>query len=615
MKKYISIAFMAAAVTGLVSCDMDSPSQSSLDAETVYSNVGLAESAVIAINDAFGATNDYRGRFIRYYGINTDIEWCNTPTYSGRETGKYDATNYDTEDNNDVLNMSSNTTWEAHYTGIEKANVAIKNLRQYGGVDDPSNSDMRQLLGEALTLRAVLYMDLIKAYGDVPERFDETTNDNIDLPRTDRDTLYKALLADLLEAEDYVAWPNATTTTSTTERVSLSFVKGLRARMALWAGGYSLRDDNGTGVYRLSNDPDLTPEKMYAIAKQECIDVINSGAHPALETLSFEQNFRNLCTDVYTAGQESIWEVPFSSGRGQYVYCYGPKHGNTNDQFLAYSAGSSLGGQNGPVPTFFYDFDVDDIRRDITCVPYGWSEDLDANGNATQELAKVTGMYFGKVRYEWMSRTVNSQDDGVNFQYMRLSDIYLMAAEAVNQIDGPSAAAQYLKPVLDRALPAAKVTALMNTYTASKDAFQQGIIDQRAFELAGEHIRKQDLIRWGIIDQKLSETKEKLTRLQQRTGEYADLPDKLYYLDNGDNTITIYGLNHGETDTEGKNLKDNYGYEDKGWLLSNGTSTIEDDVIDGLYVVTTPSLHCLWPIPRRIITNSNNMLNNDFLGK
>lgn len=607
---------MAAAMTGLVSCDMDAPSQSSLDAETIYSNPGLAESAVIAINDAFGATNDYRARFIRYYGINTDIEWCNTPTLSDKETGKYDATNYDTEANNDQLNASSNITWEAHYAGIEKANVAINNIREYGNVENAGNSEMRQLLGEALTLRAVLYLDLIKAYGDVPARFEETTNDNIYLPRTDRDEIYKILLADLLEAEDYVAWPNATAATSSTERVSKSFVKGLRARIALYAGGYSLRDDNGTPVYRLSNDPELAPEKMYQIAKEECTDVINSGFHPALETLPFLQNFKNLCTDDYTAGLESIWEVPFSSGRGQYVYCYGPKHANSSDQFLSYNGTSStLGGQNGPVPTFYYDFDVDDIRRDITCVPYQWSAELDSKGNASQELTKVTGMYFGKVRYEWMTRTVNSQDDGVNFQYMRLADIYLMAAEAVNRTDGPDAAARYLKPVLDRALPADKVSALMSRYTASQDAFHEGIIEQRGFELAGELLRKQDLIRWGIIDEKMAETKEKLTRLAGMTGEYADLPEKLYYLENDDNTITIYGNNHGDTAETGKDLKDNEGYSDKGWLRSNGESPITSDIINGLYVVDKPSLHCLWPIPTRIITNSNGTLNNNFLGK
>ena len=118
---------------------------------------------------------------------------------------------------------------------------------------------------------------------------------------------------------------------------------------------------------------------------------------------------------------------------------------------------------------------------------------------------------FGKLRYEWMNRIVTSDnDDGINWQYMRLADIYLMAAEAINELDGPSAAWKYMEPVLNRVLPAAKVSALKTQYTASKTAFFNGIVDQRAFEFAGEALRKCDLVRWGNIDTKMAEAKAKL---------------------------------------------------------------------------------------------------------
>ena len=69
-----------------------------------------------------------------------------------------------------------------------------------------------------------------------------------------------------------------------------------------------------------------------------------------------------------------------------------------------------------------------------------------------------------------------------------------MAAEAINELENPSAAAVYLKPILDRALPAAKVTAYMNQATASKEAFFKAIVDQRAFEFAGEMYPNIDMI-------------------------------------------------------------------------------------------------------------------------
>ena len=267
---------------------------------------------------------------------------------------------------------------------------------------------------------------------------------------------------------------------------------------------------------------------------------------------------------------------------------------------------------NGPLPYLYYDYDVDDIRRDITCVPYDWSKEL-TEGKSHQQLRAINKWCFGKLRYEWMKRIVTStNDDGVNWQYMRLADVYLMAAEAVNYLDGPSSAWQYMKPVLDRALPAEKVAALQAKYTASKEAFQAGIVEQRAFEFAGEALRKADLVRWGIIDEKMAEAKQKLTDLANHQGAYADLPVKIYWklADNGED-ILIYGLNHGDTDDQGSNLKAE-GYTAKDWFVASkdGSNIITDDYIEGLYV-KQPSLNCLWPIWQTFIDKSNNMLNND----
>ena len=359
------------------------------------------------------------------------------------------------------------------------------------------------------------------------------------------------------------------------------------------------------------------------------MDIINSG-HNTLG--SFKENFDNLCKDITTAGKESLWEIPFSEGRGRVLYTWGVRH-QVADQYTH----QPRGGVNGPLPTLFYDFDVDDARRNITCVPYRWGAKGDAIGNTSKEgkdvaivpqvLSTPIAMYFGKLRYEWMNRYVTStNDDGINWQYMRLADVYLMAAEAINQLDGPATAWPYMKPVLDRALPAAKVSALQAKYTASKDAFFKGIVDQRAFEFAGEALRKADLVRWGIIDEKMAEAKAKLQRMSELSGEYGDLPEKVYIktYEKGmtipatasvfdtpveGETLVIYGLNHGDTDDAGKDMNDD-GFESKSWFLSDGASRITKDVIDGLYVVQ-PSTHCLWPIWQIFIDTSNNMLNND----
>ena len=587
-----------ALVAGMTSCDLEAPTQSTLDGSSVYSVYSLAEAEVMSIHVSFGETNSYRGRFLPYYGLNTDVEVPSgsAPSFASKNDDKQNLVNYDTSESNGQMNTDNNA-YGKFYEGIERANLAIEGLRQYGDV--ANNKNMAQLLGEALTLRAVIYADLTKAWGDVPARFAPNNNDNIYMPRCNRDSIYKVLLADLKEAEDYCYWPNQNSITKTTERVSKSFVKALRARIALYAGGYGLRGDG----YRLSKDPELAPEKMYQIAKEECEDIINAGYN---KLGSFKENFTKLCEDNVTAGGESIWEIPFSDGRGRVLYTWGVKHAS-KDQYTQ----QNQGGVNGPAPYLYYDFDADDARRDITCVPYQWSKEL-VNGKSHQELRKISQWCFGKLRYEWMKRIVTStNDDGVNFQYMRLADVYLMAAEAENQLGNTSTAWNYMEPVLARVLPAAKVNALKAKYCASKDAFQQGIIEQRGFEFAGEQLRKADLVRWGIIDNKMAEAKQKLTDLANRQGAYEGLPDKIYYtLDTDGETLKLYGLNKGEDNADKiKELKA-AGWENKSWFVSNGANIITEDYINGLYV-EQPSTHCLWPIWKTFIDKSNGYLNND----
>ena len=595
MKNNIKLAILSMSLMGLASCDMDAPSISTLDESSVFATYSLAESEVMSIHVSFGETNSYRGRFLPYYGVNTDVEWGNAPSYADRVSDKQSLWNYSTQAANGQMNTANNA-YAKFYEGIERANLAIKGIRQYGNIEN--NADMRHLLGEALTLRAVIYNDLLKAWGDVPARFEPNNSDNMYLPRTNRDVIYKQLLADLLEAEDYCYWAKENAITKTTERVNKDFVKALRARLALYAGGYGLRGDG----YRLSKDPELAPEKMYQIAKQECEEVI---AHGSSKLGSFKENFVKLCQDNVTAGGESLWEIPFSAGRGRVLYTWGLKH-NAKDQYTQ----QSQGGINRAVSTLYYDYDPEDIRRDITVVPYEWSKDL-KDGNAHVVLSGLNKMCFGKLRYEWMNRIVTStNDDGVNWQYMRLADVYLMAAEAENELGNTAAAWSYMKPVLDRVLPAAKVSALQTKYTASQQAFREGIYDQRALEFAGEALRKADLVRWGIIDQKMAEAKAKLQALQTRTGDYAGLPDKVYLKTvENESEIEIYGLNKGENDATVINGFEG-DWENKNWFGTADKPTLTDDIIDGLYVAT-PSLNCLWPIWQNFIDSSNNMLNND----
>jgi len=572
---------------------LDAPAQSTLDASVIFSTAGLAKGAIDGIKVPFAETNSYRGRFLPYYGLNTDVEWYNTSQTAG---DKADLCVYDAKPSNTEMNTTNNA-YAMMYSGIERANVCIQGIRQYG---NPSpGTEMGQLLGEALTLRAIYYADLLKSWGDVPARFEPITSATLYLAKTNRDIIYKQLIADLGEASTLVAWPNETAYTSTVEHVNKAFVKAFRARLALAASGYQQYPD---GVRR-SNDPELSVANMYALALKESREVIQSGS-ARLES-TFEGLWRKYNEENTAAGGESLWELPFSDGRGRMLFTFAVKHTAAVDQFQA--NGANRGGVAGPLPFVFYDYDQADARRNVTCVPYKYGAAV--NGIAKQELGTLDTWYFGKYRYEWMKRYVTStNDDGVNKMYMRFAEVLLIAAETANELEGPSAAMPYLKEVRRRAFSSAdqavKVENYVNALT-SKEAMFNALVEENKFEFTGEMERKQALIRWNLLKANLDKAKQKMAELSARTGQYADVPATLYYKYQADNvSLDIYGLNRGETTNPGA------AYSSTPWTW---TGTAADAKIASLYKVgVNPDNRQFWPIWQVFIDGSNGQLKNDY---
>jgi hypothetical protein len=571
---------------------LDAPAQSTLDASLIFSTPGLASGAVDGIKVPFAETNSYRGRFLPYYGLNTDVEWYNTSQTAG---DKADLCVYDAKPGNTEMNTTNNA-YAMMYSGIERANICIKGIRQYG--NPLPGTEMGQLLGEALTLRAIYYADLVKSWGDVPARFEPITTETLYLAKSSREVIYKQLIADLGEASTLVAWPNQTAYTSTVEHVNKAFVKAFRARLALAASGFQQYPD---GVRR-SNDPELSVGNMYALALRESREVIQSGS-ARLES-TFEGLWRKYNEENTTAGGESLWELPFADGRGRMLFTFAVKHTAASDQFQA--NGANRGGVAGPLPFVFYDYDQVDARRDVTCVPYKYGAAV--NNIAKQEVGTLDTWYFGKYRYEWMKRYVTStNDDGVNKMYMRYAEVLLIAAETANELEGPGAAAPYLKEVRRRAFPSAqavKVDAYVNALT-SKDAMFNALVEENKFEFTGEMERKQALIRWNLLKTKLDQAKQKMTNLSARTGEYVDVPTTLYYKFKADNvSLDIYGLNRGETTNPGPT------YSSATWTW---TGTAADAKINSLYKAgVNPDNRQFWPIWQVFIDGSNGQLKNDY---
>jgi hypothetical protein len=411
-------------------------------------------------------------------------------------------------------NTELNNPFSKLYTGIERANLCIKNIPlspvyQTGSAEDKKLMD--RYLGEALTLRAQFYYELIRNWGDVPYYL-VPASDLADqfLPKTDRDVIYEKMLDDLALASTLVPWRSEGNTQNA--RLSKGAVKGLRARIALARAGYSLRRSPQI-MAQGSN-----PQKYYQIALDECKDIMNNPGEHSLNP-SYEAVFRALHTNTQDASNEVIFAVGAFGGNARtdskIAYYNGLKHDDNSNW--------KGGGGINALPVYFYEFSKYDLRRDMNVGIFK------VNNSNQAELVASNGFTDSKYRKSWTSITGPSQNLAVDWPLLRFSDVLLMFAEADNEIHGaPSQdAINALKAVRNRAY--AGNLGQVGTIPADKIGFFNAIVKERLLELGSEGIRKYDLIRWNLLETKINETKQKLTDFMNGTGAYANAPLDLYY--------------------------------------------------------------------------------------
>lgn len=542
MKKYIYIlaAALVAASCSMFDNAIESPSQSTYADDVVFSNYTLAEYSIFGISEIVGHTNSYRGRVHLFYGMNTDIE-----TYSSNSAGTDDSgldavddrirmSEYNATPNDTQLNTTTNAYNEI-VTGIERANLCIQGLRQYA---DLSDKDMAYLLGEALTYRAFFYFELVKMWGEVPLRTEPVSTATIYLQKSDRDDIYKVILADLEEAIDYLYWPGEAPQTQRADRMNKAFAKGLYARVALSAAGWAWRPDEGKvgtgnlGSLRLTTDPELSAAVLYPKALRHIDDIYNSKT-VALET-SYETLWRKFNNSEHITGSsEVLWVIPFSDSRGRWNYTHAYPH-TAGGPFITNN--SARGGSSLPTANLWFKYDKNDSRRDITVVNMRW------NGETQQwELRGAVNYWFwGKYRFEWMINNPynGGNDDGVKPIVMRYADVLLMGAELAACTGDLGKAQTYFAEVRDRAMGSKTATKYVATNALTlgsagtdgngmiadhnnQNTILGAIYQERALELAGEFVRKQDLIRWGLLKTALDEESADLEDLAKMQGDYA----------------------------------------------------------------------------------------------
>jgi len=506
------LSFTFIILSGLYSCQkfLEPETPSLISNTTVYNNVFTAKMAVLGVYSDLSGDQGYGIRVSCYYPYDND-ETMGPAKLGDNDRG--DIAHY----NATALNLQLYAPYVQMFEGIERANLCIYNIPKMTAFLS-GNAEARRLYGESLTLRAQYYLELIRNWGDVPAQFlpSEVSN-NLFISATNRDTIYNHLLNDLAIAESMVPWKSqisVVTGDKPDERITQGAIRALRARIALYRGGYDLRQ-NGS----ISRDPNY--KAFYQIAWNECDTIIKSGEHTL--NADYKALFKNyVCGHTLDPNNEIIFQVAMGGGGGatdSKLGTYdGPKWGGYLPSVTASTtlpvSPSYLTGSSSllMLPTYFYLFDVNDVRRDVTIAPYNVMADYSKVGT------KITALNDGKFRCDWVSNPGPSSSLywGLNWPLIRYSDVLLMFAEADNEINnGPSTTAiSAYEKVRLRGFGnnPAKMAAAGATPT-DYSGFFQALVRERSLEFGGEGIRKYDLKRWGLLGTAIFQTQKNIASL------------------------------------------------------------------------------------------------------
>lgn len=530
--KYFHFLMIVCAVLSLGSCKkyLDQQPITEVGTDMVFSDVQGAYKALIGAYSRLVGDAGYGIRLSLYYTVDSDESQGpgGATDNDRRDIARYSATSSNAQITNPFNQL---------FQGIEYANICIDNIPKmslYTGGSDQQKKQLQRMYGEALTLRANYYLEAIRNWGDLPAHFQPAYAIAAGDPfprRVDRDTLYEHLISDLKIAEELVPWRNDVTTIGDQidERLTKGSVKALRARIALYRGGWALRSD-GT-MKRGANFI-----AYYQIAKDECSDIIASGQH------SLNPSFKALWRDQ--VGAHSV-----ADPNGELMFqASGIGLSGVEDTKLGYYNGptvsvgtSSYGNKSiNILPTYFYMFDSTDLRRDVACCPYNLVLGAD-NVTLTKTGQPITAINDGKYRRDWVSNptiapaSYGTQYLGLKWQIMRYADVLLMFAEADNEISNGNASAaaynainQVRRRGYGKSITTPDATVDLPAGLGYKPFFD-AIVKERALELGTEGVRKYDLVRWNLLAQKIADTKAALLAMSTSSGIYATLPTSMYY--------------------------------------------------------------------------------------
>jgi hypothetical protein len=349
------------------------------------------------------------------------------------------------------LNSRMVPIWRGCYKTIQSTTNIINN---YKAVQDGTEATIQGIVGEAYFLRALCYYWLTRFWGAVPvvpsEKF---SSELLSLTKTAPADVYKLIEADLAKAEAWV--PN---TRRSTGRPNKGAVKALLADVYLTEGGWPIKDAS-----------------KYALAATKAKEVIDN------KTLYGIDLYQGGFLKIFAGG--TVEDVFALYTRGQWV---------TYNSFYGLSTmPENEGGWSDFFPelNFFNNFPAG-TRKDAT-----FSTSFVVNG-VTIPWQDVTTKHPYYKKFTIQSGTAATYMSANPVIMIRYAHVLLTYAEAQARSGTVNADAY-------TAINAVRQRAGLTTDLAglTPDDFIKAVIDERAWEFAGEWNRWFDLVRLEKVEE------------------------------------------------------------------------------------------------------------------
>ncbi len=346
-----------------------------------YTDASQIEQGINAVYGTLQYTGQYQQAMLVIGEIPSDNTYDEVPANDSFTYGEFDF--FTIQPNNSLIA----STWKDHYIGIQQANIILNRI---DAIQDMAQATKSNRIGEMKFLRALMYFNLVRVFGDVPLVTKETTNvnDYFGQGRTPVSEVYAFIEKELKDAIPLL--PAATTQKG---RVTKAAAMGILGKVLITENKYSdalpyLSQIEGLGYSLLSD-------------VSKIFDVTNKN------------------------NAEIIFDVQFASGI----------NGNSEGSpaFQLFSPSGTVAGAKGhnlPTKEIYNLYTGDDQRKSAYI-------GLTSNGIPyTKKIVKTSNVIA---------------DGGSNIVVLRLADVYLMIAECYAKANDLSNANVYLNKIKSRA--------------------------------------------------------------------------------------------------------------------------------------------------------------------